>query len=51
MRKFLLPVEDLTTFTRALRSHGPGEPVEIRVEREGRILNFTVVLGDRADRE
>lgn len=45
------PVEDLATFTRALRSHGPGDLVEVRVLREGRSLNFTVVLGNRADRE
>lgn len=44
-------VTDLASFTRALRSHGPGEPVEIRIDRAGRILNFTVVLGDRADRD
>jgi aminopeptidase YwaD len=45
------PVEDLATFTRALRSHGPGDLVEVRVLREGRSLNFTVVLGNRADRK
>ncbi len=45
------PVEDLPTFTRALRSHRPGDLVEVRVEREGRTLNFTVVLGNRADRK
>jgi hypothetical protein len=44
-------IEDLATFTRALRSHGPGDLVEVRVLREGRSLNFTVVLGNRADRE
>jgi hypothetical protein len=44
-------VEDLPTFTRALRSHVPGDLVEVRVEREGRTLNFTVVLGNRADRK
>jgi len=44
------PVIDLATFTRALRAHGPGDPVEILVERDGMILNFTVVLGNRADR-
>ncbi len=44
-------VEDLATFTQALRSHGPGDLVEVRVEREGRVLNFTVVLGNRADRK
>ncbi len=43
-------VTDLATFTRALRSFDPGVPVEITVLRGGRPLNFTVVLGDRADR-
>jgi hypothetical protein len=45
------PVEDLQTFTRALRFHAPGDLVEVLVERGGRILNFTVVLGNRADRK
>lgn len=45
------PVEDLQTFTRALRSHAAGDLVEVRVERGGRFLNFTVVLGNRADRK
>jgi hypothetical protein len=45
------PVEDLASFTRALRSHGPGDLVEVGVLRGGRSLNFTVVLGNRADRE
>ena len=44
-------VEDLATFTRALRSHAPGDLVEVRVERDGRTLNFTVVLGNREDRK
>lgn len=43
-------VTDLATFTRALRSGSPGDLVEITVLREGRPLNFTVVLGDRKDR-
>ena len=45
------PVEDLQTFTRALRSHAAGDLVEVRVERGGRFLNFTVVLGNRTDRK
>ncbi|MCK9995985.1 MAG: M28 family peptidase [Candidatus Krumholzibacteria bacterium] len=44
-------IVDLPSFTQALRSHAPGDLVEVRVEREGRTLNFTVVLGNRADRE
>ena len=45
------PVEDLATFTRAMRSYAPGDLVEVKVERDGRVLNFTVVLGNRADRK
>ncbi|MFN2371559.1 MAG: M20/M25/M40 family metallo-hydrolase [Candidatus Krumholzibacteriia bacterium] len=43
-------VTDLATFTRALRAHAPGDPVEVEVRRGGRLLRFTVVMGDRADR-
>ncbi|MGD9547053.1 MAG: M28 family peptidase [Candidatus Krumholzibacteriia bacterium] len=45
------PVADLATFTTALRAHDPGDLVELEVVRRGQTLNFTVVLGDRADRE
>lgn len=45
-----LEVTDLATFTRALRSGSPGDLVEITVLRQGKTLNFTVVLGDRKDR-
>lgn len=45
------PVEDLATFTRAMRAYAPGDLVEVKVERDGRIINFTVVLGNRADRK
>ncbi len=44
-------IVDLPSFTTALRSHPPGDLVEVRVEREGRTMNFTVVLGNRADRK
>ena len=43
-------VTDLATFTRALRSADPGDPVEVEVLRDGRPLRFTVVMGDRAQR-
>ncbi len=43
-------VTDLATFTRALREHAPGEPVEVVVRRDGRSLRFTVVVGSRQDR-
>jgi S1-C subfamily serine protease len=45
------PVVDLATFTAALRAHSPGELVELTVRREGKTLNFTVVLGNRVDRK
>ncbi len=44
------PVTDLATFTRALREHAPGEPVEVVVRRDGKTLRFTVVVGSRQDR-
>ncbi len=44
-------IVDLPSFTTALRSHAPQDLVEVRVEREGRTMNFTVVLGNRADRK
>jgi len=43
-------VTDLATFTTALRSHDPGDVVEVEILRDGRHLNFTVVLGDRSQR-
>lgn len=43
-------VVDLASFTCALRAHDPGALVEVEVLRGVRSLNFTVVLGDRADR-
>lgn len=45
-----VPVTDLGTFTRALRAHAPGEPVEVVVRRAGRALSFTVVVGSRQQR-
>ncbi len=45
------PVADLATFTTALRAYAPGDLVELEVVRRGQTLKFTVVLGDRADRE
>ena len=43
-------VIDLASFTTALRSHDPGDVVEVEIIRDGRHLNFTVVLGDRSQR-
>lgn len=44
------PVVDLASFTAALRSHAPGDVVEVLVERDGRRLSFLVTLGDRDHR-
>lgn len=44
-------VVDLASFTRALRAHGPGDLVEATVLRDGKSMNFTIVLGDRASRK
>jgi hypothetical protein len=46
-----LAVVDLATFTRALRSHAPGDLVEVILTRDGRRQNVTVVLGDRSQRK
>ncbi|HOX26614.1 MAG TPA: M28 family peptidase [Candidatus Krumholzibacteria bacterium] len=43
-------VAGLAGFTEALRRHDPGDIVEIRVERDGRLLGFFVTLGDRSQR-
>lgn len=43
-------VNDLDTFTTALRAHAPGDLIEVGIVRDGRDLRFTVVLGDRAQR-
>jgi len=44
-------VVDLATFTHALRSHAPGDLVEVEVLREARLLRFTVALGNRTERK
>ncbi len=44
-------VVDLPSFTQALRAHLPGDLVEVTVHREGKPLNFTLVLGDRSERK
>ena len=43
-------VVDLPSFTKALRANAPGDLVEVTVLREGKTMNFTIVLGDRSDR-
>ena len=43
-------VTDLASFTRALRSHDPGDLVEVVILRSDRRLRYTVVLGDRTER-
>lgn len=44
-------VSDLATFTTSLRMNQPGDVVEVTILRDGNPLNFTVVLGDRAQRK
>ncbi len=44
-------IADLVDFTHNLRSHDPGDLVEVEVLRQGRSLKFTVVLGNRAERK
>ncbi|MBU8871487.1 MAG: M28 family peptidase [Gemmatimonadales bacterium] len=46
-----LEVLDLPTFTQALRVNAPGDLVEVTVLRQGKPLNFTIVLGDRSQRK
>jgi len=43
-------VTDLASFTRALRSHAPGDLVEVEIMRGERRIRYTVVLADRQDR-
>jgi hypothetical protein len=43
-------VRDLQGMTDALRAHRPGDEVRVRYLRDGRALEVTVVLGDRARR-
>jgi Peptidase family M28/PDZ domain len=44
-------VLDLAGFTRVLRAHRPGDLVEATVLRDGKSMNFTIVLGDRSERK
>ena len=44
-------VVDLASFTRVLRAHAPGDLVEATVLRDGKPLNFTIVLADRSQRK
>ncbi len=44
-------IEDLYVFTDALRSHAPGDTVEIVVLREGEEVPLVAVLGSRRERE
>ncbi len=44
-------IEDLYAFTDALRSHAPGDTVEIVVLREGEEVPLVAVLGSRGERE
>jgi putative serine protease PepD len=40
-------VPDLEAMTGALRSHKPGETVEVVVRRDGRLITLTATLGNR----
>jgi aminopeptidase N len=42
---------DLPSFTRVLRSHAPGDLVEVEILRAGNPLRFTVVMGNRSERQ
>jgi len=44
-------IVDLVGFTRILRSHAPGDLVEVEILRAGNPLRFTVVLGNRSERK
>jgi hypothetical protein len=44
-------IKDLYVFTDALRSHAPGDTVEIVVLREGEEVPLVAVLGSRGERE
>jgi len=44
-------IEDLYVFTDALRSHAPGDTVEVVVLREGEEVPLVAVLGSRGERE
>ncbi len=44
-------IVDLASFTGTLRSHTPGDLVEIEILREGNLLRFTVVIGNRSERK
>jgi hypothetical protein len=44
-------IDDLYVFTDALRSHAPGDTVEVVVLREGEEVPLVAVLGSRGERE
>ncbi len=44
-------IEDLYVFTDALRSHAPGDTVDVVVLREGEEVPLVAVLGSRGERE
>jgi aminopeptidase N len=45
------PVANLAAFTQELRSCEPGQHVNLEVLRDGRRLQYIVILADRRDRE
>jgi S1-C subfamily serine protease len=44
-------IEDLYAFTDALRTHSPGDTVEVVVQRDGEEVPLVAVLGTRGERE
>lgn len=45
------PVTDLAGLTRLLRTHDPGEQINLEILRQGQRLHYIVVLADRSERE
>ncbi len=44
-------IVDLAGFTRILRAHAPGDLVEVEILRNGNLMRFTVVMGNRSERQ
>ncbi len=42
-------IDDSTELVVAIRSHAPGDPVKVGLERDGRRLDLTIVLGEMKD--
>ena len=42
-------IDDSTELVVAIRSHAPGDPVKVGLERDGRRIDLTIVLGEMKD--